>query len=421
MNWKGVIMEYTKSCLPITDICLNVTEECNLACRYCFTEHHPNYMTIDVAKDTVKWLLENAKIASEIKKETITPNVGFFGGEPTLMWDSIIVPLVEWVKENQWPVNFGITSNCVLMDKEKVDFLINNNIGLLLSMDGNELTQNYNRPYKKDKEIKSFDLVSKNLPYIAEKMPNTTFRSTITQNTAQYLFDNLMFAGNQGFINVFAIINEFEDWTEENRLIVEREINKYALYVIDACMKELPFVKLRPFEQAINKIVAINSTVALNPDIDFSHIGPAEFDRCGLGNGYGSVNYKGDIFACQEVASRKGEKNIFYIGNIYTGIDEEKLKNLQNQFFNRPIKNYNKQFPEKCKNCASKLVCNANFCHVNNYILYKDFGAIPDCWCWWNNLLLEKAQFVMQVLSYHKNEFFKNYFINEINSPGGPI
>lgn len=88
---------------------------------------------------------------------------------------------------------------------------------------------------------------------------------------------------------------------------------------------------------------------------------------------------------------------------------------------NRIKTNYNYQNPEKCKNCPSKLVCKANYCHVNSYILYQDFGGIPDCWCWWNNLLLEKAQFVMQVLGHHKNEFFKEYFIKEINAPGGPI
>ena len=413
-------MEYSKKCLPITEICLNVTEECNLACKYCFTEHHPHYMTLQVAKDTVKWLLENAKISETITGKETIPTIGFFGGEPTLMWNSIIVPLVEWIKENEWTINFGITSNCVLMDKEKVDFLKEHNIGLLLSMDGNKLTQDCNRPCKNSNNS-SFDLVVKNLPYIIENFPLTTFRSTITKETAKYLFDNLMFAGEQGFQNVFSIINEFEEWDNESRLVVEREINKYALYVIDACRREVPFVRLRPFEQAINKIVAINSTVALHPDIDFKYIGPEDYDRCGLGNGYGSINYRGDIFACQEVASRQGEKEIFHIGNIYDGIDEQKLIYLQNTFINREKTNYNKEHPEKCENCPSKLVCKANFCHVNNYILYQDFGAIPDCWCWWSNLMLEKAQFVMQTLGYHKNEFFKNYLIEELHAPGGVI
>jgi uncharacterized protein len=141
-------MEYSIDLMPITEICLNVTEECNLACRYCFTEHHPHFMTLKVAKDTAKWLYENAKIASAIKEKEIIPTIGFFGGEPTLMWDSIVVPLVLWVKEQNWKFNFGITSNCMLMTPDKVDFLCEHNIGLLLSMDGAKTTQDYNRPAK---------------------------------------------------------------------------------------------------------------------------------------------------------------------------------------------------------------------------------------------------------------------------------
>lgn len=413
-------MEYSKDLMPITEICLNVTEACNLACRYCFTEHHPNFMTLQVAKDAATWLYNNAKIASQIKEKEIIPTIGFFGGEPTLMWDSIIVPLIEWISNQGWNFNYGITSNCVLMDEKKVDFLCEHNIGLLLSMDGDKETQCYNRPAK-NKNINSFDAVHKNLPYIVKKMPYTTFRSTITAKTAHNLFNNLMYAGNMGFNSVFSIINEFEPWDLESRKIVEREINKYALYVIDACRQGKNFVKLRPFEQAFNKIIASNTTIALNLDKEFEHIGPEDNCRCGLGDGYGSINYQGDIFACQEVASRQGEKSIFHIGNIYSGIDENKLLSLREQFLNRPLKTYNYLDKNKCKNCPSKLVCNANFCHVNNYILYQDFAAIPDCWCWWNNLLLEKAQFVMEVLGYHKNEFFKDYLLNEITSQGGPL
>lgn len=406
--------------LPITDVCLNITEECNLACKYCFTEHHPNYMSLKVAKDSARWLYNNAIESSKIQGKEIIPNIGFFGGEPTLMWDSIIVPLISWIEEQGWKFTYGITSNCILMDKEKVDYLLEKNIGLLLSCDGDKYTQDLNRPMKNSSKS-SFDELAKNLSYIAKKMPNITFRSTITAETAEHLFENLMFAGKMGFEHVFAIINEFEDYDESTRSKIDLELDKYCLYIIDACLKEQNFVKLRPFEQAINKIVAINEYYLFSENKNNQEIGPEEHSRCGLGNGYGSINFKGDVFSCQEVASRQGEKNIFYIGNIYDGIDKEKLKKLQDSFINRPIKSYNYEHPEKCNNCLSKMVCSANFCQVNNYILHKDFSAIPDCWCWWNNLLIQKAQFVMEVLGHHKNDFFKEYLLNEISSIGGPL
>ena len=415
-------MEYNKNLLPITDACFNITEACNCICEYCFTEHHPNYMTLDVAKEAATWLYNNAKISSQIQEKEIIPNIGFFGGEPTLMWDSIIVPLVNWIKERQWKFEYGITSNCVLMDKEKVDFLIENNIGLLISMDGDKTTQDMNRPLKNSTQS-SFDLVSKNLSYIVEKMPGTMFRSTITAKSAPYFFENLMYAGRMGFNTVFSIINEFEEWPEEARNILEQELDKYCLYVIDACIKQENFVKLRTFEQAINKIIAIDTYLATLEDDEevLTDLGPREMDRCGLGSGYGSINYKGEIFSCQEVASRQGEKSIFYIGNIYDGIDFEKISKLRSSFLEREIKYYNSLDKKKCENCFSKMSCRANMCPVNNYILFQDFSINADAWCWWMNMIMKKAMTVMFILGQQENVFFKNYLLQEITMPGGPF
>jgi hypothetical protein len=47
--------------------------------------------------------------------------------------------------------------------------------------------------------------------------------------------------------------------------------------------------------------------------------------RCGLGTGMGSIGYDGSIYGCQEQTS-KINNNIFYIGNIFQGIDIEKHK-----------------------------------------------------------------------------------------------
>ena len=51
--------------------------------------------------------------------------------------------------------------------------------------------------------------------------------------------------------------------------------------------------------------------------------------------------------------------------------------------------------------------------------MYKDFSANTDAWCWWNNMLLEKAMNVLYILGTNKNEFFKQYLINEMHQQGG--
>ena len=49
-----------------TSACLNVTDACNLACRYCFVEQHPHYMTLETAKKCVDFLISN--IDKRVKK-----------------------------------------------------------------------------------------------------------------------------------------------------------------------------------------------------------------------------------------------------------------------------------------------------------------------------------------------------------------
>lgn len=45
----------------ITSAFLNVTNACNLRCRYCFVQQHPDYMTLQVAKDAADFLTRNAQ------------------------------------------------------------------------------------------------------------------------------------------------------------------------------------------------------------------------------------------------------------------------------------------------------------------------------------------------------------------------
>ena len=38
---------------------LNVTDACNMRCRYCFAEKHPHTMKLETAKKTVDWVVSN--------------------------------------------------------------------------------------------------------------------------------------------------------------------------------------------------------------------------------------------------------------------------------------------------------------------------------------------------------------------------
>ena len=81
--------------------------------------------------------------------------------------------------EEKYPneIDLGITTNGTLLNREKIDFLYNHNIHPLLSIDGAKETQDINRPCQNGES--SFDKIIEIIPYLLEKFPKTTFRSTI--------------------------------------------------------------------------------------------------------------------------------------------------------------------------------------------------------------------------------------------------
>jgi radical SAM protein with 4Fe4S-binding SPASM domain len=56
--------------------------------------------------------------------------------------------------------------------------------------------------------------------------------------------------------------------------------------------------------------------------------------KCGLGNGYGAIDYKGDIYTCQEIVTERNNNDLFKIGNIYSGIDFEKIEKFRSLIVN---------------------------------------------------------------------------------------
>jgi uncharacterized protein len=113
-----------------------------------------------------------------IKSKNNTCLLYFFGGEPMLCYDNIIVPIVEYCNE-KYPndFDFGMTTNGTLLDEEKIIWLYEHKFSLLLSIDGNKETQDFNRPCR-DETKSSFDLINKNIPTLLKYYPNLKFRST---------------------------------------------------------------------------------------------------------------------------------------------------------------------------------------------------------------------------------------------------
>jgi len=157
----------------VKGITLNVTNNCNLACKYCPICNnnanakivHRKNMEKDVALSAVDFFFRHSERVRG--KEKI---ISFYGGEPLLNME-VIRACVEHVriKYNEYykNIHFVISTNGTLLDDDIVHYLVDNKIGLQISIDGPENVHNENRLFKNG--TGSFEIIIKNLERIQKK------------------------------------------------------------------------------------------------------------------------------------------------------------------------------------------------------------------------------------------------------------
>ena len=390
---------------------LNLTDNCNLACKYCFVEQHPHNMTLEIAKQAVQYIYNNIQKRKELKYEKILkPDfksaINFFGGEPMLRYNEVIKPLVLWV-EKTYPdlFSFGITSNVTLLTKEPVDFFKEHGIGILTSIDGAEYTQCYNRPCRNGDN--SFKLVEQNISYILEQFPMTTFRSTIYAPTVDHFYENYLYVEHSDFKNYAPVLDERTEWTPEQLKTLEEQLIKIQYHRLQArSLRSNPV-----FCHSFN-LTSINFA-----DIDCqTHCFNNKDDclvRCGLGTTGCAIGWDGKIYGCQQDVSLD-DKNLFYIGDIYNGIDIERHSKLLKKYYNEIIRD-DTDLPEKCQDCYLKDTCygiNA-ICPSTNMAVFGHTHRISEAKCVWMKTIFKTSLLENDILSRLQTNFYDRYMPTE--------
>ena len=386
----------TKELPLISSGFLILSERCNLACKYCFVKQNAQEMTYQIALDAVKFLIQNAEASNQ------EPSINFFGGEPLLKYKEIIVPITNYIRqEYKKPFSIGMTTNGVLLDKEKIDFIKANQIGVLFSIDGDKATQDFNRPFHDGRG--SFDVIEPVIKSILEIDQNATFRATIDHRTAQHTYENMRFADAKGYNNMFFIPNVFAKWSQEQIQILREQIHLFGDWFIEEARKGR-FIQFNPFTEKLYEISRINEAHTKKQH-RLSNQMPGE-GKCGLGaTRFASIGTDGTVYGCQEMTSNSNQDDTFVIGNIYTGIDNEKRRALAARFNKQIIKGKN------CDDCLLNSICDGG-CVANNYLISKDVNQMPEMLCEWYQMLLEEAIRVSRILGEEHNVAFRNKYFS---------
>ena len=111
------------------------TSRCNLDCEYCFTKFDEKYIqassNYEVGKAVIDFLLINSTAT--------TVGLSFFGGEP-LLEKELMKDVIGYAKKRgkiaRKNFTFGLTTNATLLDEELVRWLKENQVSMILSLDG---------------------------------------------------------------------------------------------------------------------------------------------------------------------------------------------------------------------------------------------------------------------------------------------
>ena len=344
-------------------LCLHVSHDCNLRCRYCFASTgdfgtgHRMTMDFDTAKRAIDWVVAKSGHRRNIE-------VDFFGGEPLMAMDTV-KRTVEYArsleKEHDKCFRFTITTNGVLLSDENIEYINREMSNVVLSLDGRPSVNDHMRPTINGKG--SYDvIVPKFQKLVAGRGTKDYYvRGTFTRENLDFSAD-VMHLADLGFrhVSVEPASGPLDDpfaIKEEDLPAVEAEYEKLA-------------------QQLIGR-----------KDINFFHFnvdlkqGPCVIKRlrgCGAGCEYVAITPDGDIYPCHQFVG----KEEYRLGSVYDGSFDQELSGrfAQQNVYTRPA----------CRSCWARFYCSGG-CSASNLLVNGDITISNEVACEMQRKRLECA------------------------------
>lgn len=360
------IGKYIPTDAPVKALCLHVAHDCNLRCKYCFASTGDfgkgrKIMPFETAKKAIDFVISRSKSRKNIE-------IDFFGGEPLMAWDTV-VKTVDYARslENKTgkKFRFTITTNGLLLDSEKIDYINQNMDNVVLSLDGR---QDINDEFRKTVNQKGcYEIIVPKFKELVQKRGDKDYyaRGTFTSKNLDFAKDVLHIA-DEGFTSLSVEPVSADDGCgyelkEEHMQTIFKEYDKLADIMLER-------------QKQGKKFTFFHFTIDLNQ-------GPCVVKRlrgCGAGYEYVAVTPDGDIYPCHQ----------------FVGKDEFKQGNVLEETFNIEIAHkfakMNIYTREKCKDCWAKFYCSGG-CSASNYNSNKNMNEPYELGCRMERKRLECA------------------------------
>ena len=349
--------------LPLTTMVLNVTNQCNLSCTYCYeygedkivdTENgkQPKFMTEDTARESVEFLLsESGKVA----------HITFFGGE-TLLNFPVLVKTIAYAQrraaEEGKDVDFSLTTNATLLKPEIIEFMAENRIGVTISIDGPKEVQDKFRVFNNG--AGSYDLVAPKIKELLKRHRTRPIGARVT-----------LTSGKMDVKRIYRHLTEEIGFWEVGFAPVTTAANR-AHAISDNGYGEM----LAQFSDLATDF--LEASVAnrhhgfsnVKETLEELHKGVSKAYPCGAGLGLLGVATDGDVALCHRFAGSDAHK----LGTVRDGID----RNAQHAFYaTHHIDN-----KTDCNVCWARPLCSGG-CYHEAHTRYGDTAHANLHYCEW--------------------------------------
>ena len=356
-------LETPQQPFPLQTVVMNVTNQCNLSCSYCYEygedriatpEGKTKFMSQETARSTVDFLLDQSPGRRMV-------HLTFFGGE-TLLNFPVVKSTIEYARTKAAElgkyIDFSMTTNATMLTSEIISFLAENNVGVTVSIDGPKESNDRFRVFHNGKG--SYDVIAPKIKELVKVHRSRPIGARVTL-TAQVVdvkkifrhltdemgFDEVGFAPvTTSPVRLYAIGNTGLDHVLDQFTELAAEYLDYAL------------------ENKHHGFSNVNDT------LQELHQGVSKAYPCGAGLGLLGVAPSGDIGLCHRFVDSPAGK----LGHIDTGIDREaQAAHLDRGHINTKY---------DCHTCWARPVCSGG-CYHEAYVRYGDTSHANLHYCDW--------------------------------------
>lgn len=278
-------------------VVLFLTNQCNLRCKYCFVSKCEKKMTMDTYKKTINELKDSNE------------HLAFFGGEPLLCFD-LIKEIIQYNEDNKINLKYNLNTNALLLEGEILDFCLEKNFLLNVSLDGTKKSNIINRCNEEQ-----FNKILNNIKTAVNKKGNVIVNYVIDPSNIKDYYEGIKFLVDNNINSICLMINYEAEWKKSDIDTFQKQQEKVIELLINN-----QHVTLYPLE---SKIEAIASKTPVK--------------KCNFGNDNIIVSTEGKLYPCMG-----------FVNN------ENYLIKKKNQQFKNTVD------IEKCTNCKYLPYCSNN-------------------------------------------------------------